>query len=358
MYPANHMLGSRRNGLNHVSMNLGDFDSLSGPVRNTSYPTYSDKLLDWYQAKHVKSVRFMFTWEAVQSVLGGTVPPVEEGYIHYWTDLISVLTRLLARDIYVIFSPWQYNSASDDTDIVYKDAAVTSAKFADFWAKFAIAINGATGNDQRVAFDLINEPHTHAESGNRLGDIGISLADWFTCAQAAIDAIRAAGATNTIFVPGMAYTAASSFTTNGSAAAWLNLTDPQKNIAVTVHCYTGLGSSSPTVLRDACSELVTWARTNGIKVHIGEIAINAGDNGRPSHCSTFATAQAQWADWKNFCVANNDIIVGWNWWGNSSPGWWNQGDSCDAEGFHWGLTLDNGTTQTIYMDLIETTLPI
>jgi cellulase (glycosyl hydrolase family 5) len=74
------------------------------------------------------------------------------------------------------------------------------------------AINGVVGNDQRVAFDLINEPHTHAESGNKPGDIGISLADWFTCAQAAIDAIRAAGATNTIFVPGMAYTDADSFT--------------------------------------------------------------------------------------------------------------------------------------------------
>jgi hypothetical protein len=93
--------------------------------------------------------------------------------------------------------------------------------------KFATAINGVTGNDQRVAFDLINEPHTHAESGNKSGDIGISLADWFTCAQAAISAIRAAGATNTIFVAGMAYTAASSFTTNGSSTAWLNLTDPQ-----------------------------------------------------------------------------------------------------------------------------------
>jgi hypothetical protein len=370
MYLANHMLGSQRNGLNHVSMNMGDFNTDSGPVRGTNYPTYSDALLDWYQAKNVKSVRFMFTWEAVQSAVGGTVPPTVPpagpGYANYWADLISVLTRLLARDIYVIFSPWQFNTASGDTDIVYKDAAFTSANFADFWGKFATAINGATGNDQRVAFDLINEPHTHAQSGNKSGDIGISVADWFTCAQAAINAIRAAGATNTIFIPGLAYTAASSFTTNGSSTAWLNLTDPQKNIAVTVHCYTGLGSASPTVLRDSCSALVTWARTNSIKVNIGEIAIDAGANGRPpkadgtpGFCSTFPKATEQWADWNSFCVANNDVLVGWNWWGNSAAGnWWNQGDSCDAtSGFHWGLTLDDGATQTIYMDLIEATLP-
>jgi len=105
MYLANHMLGSQRNGVNHVSMNMGDFNTDSGPVRGTNYPTYSDALLDWYQAKNVKSVRFMFTWEAVQSVVGGTVPPAAPtagpGYANYWVDLISVLTRLLARDIYV-----------------------------------------------------------------------------------------------------------------------------------------------------------------------------------------------------------------------------------------------------------------
>ena len=39
-------------------------------------------------------------------------------------------------------------------------------------------------------------------------------------------------------------------------------------------------------------------------------------------------------------------------------GWWNHGDSCDPEGYHWGLTLDDGATQTIYMNLIESTLPV
>jgi endoglucanase len=354
-YPANHMLGAQRNGLNHVGMNLGDFDRGSGPVRGTDYPTYSDQLLDWYQEKHVKSVRFMFTWEAVQSTLGGPVPAPEPGYSDYWSDLIDVLNRLLVRDIYVILCPWQYNAASKDTDIVYDNVAFTSADLANFWGKFATAINGITGNDQRVGFDLINEPHTHAESGYKSGDLGMSLADWFTYAQAAIDTIRSSGAMNTIFVPGMEYTAASSFTTNGSSIEWLSLTDPQTNIAVTVHCYSGLGSANPTVLSNACSALVAWARTNGIKVNIGEIAIDAGNNGRAIYCSTFATAQAQWSDWDSFCTANNDVLVGWNWWANSAANWWNQGDSCDPQGYHWGLTLDDGTTQTVYMNLIAST---
>lgn len=360
MYPASHMLGFRRNGLDHVGMNLGGFNTNSGPVRDTDYPTYSDELLDWYKTKNVKSVRFMFTWEAVQSELAGTVPSTKSrDYLNYWADLTGVLARLLARDIYVILCPWQYNPASNDTDIVYLGQAFTALDFADFWAKFAVAINGITDNDQRVAFDLINEPHTHAESGDKSGDIGISLSDWFVCAQAAVTGIRDAGATNTIFIPGMDYADANSFTTNGSATEWLKLQDAKVNIAVTAHCYTGLGSASPTVLRDACSALVTWARNNGLKANIGEIAIDAGDNGRPIHCSDLVTAEAQWADWKRFNVESNDVLVGWCWWGNSAAGdWWNQGDSCDPDGFHWGLTLDDGATQTIYMDLIEATLAV
>lgn len=357
MYLATHILGSQRNGVNHVAMNLGNFNATSGPVRGTDYPLYSNALLDWYRVKNVKSVRLMFTWEATQAA-DGTVPAPGAGYAAYWADLTGVVTRLLARGIYVTLAPWQFNPASGDTDVVFHGAAFSAAAFGQFWGAFAAAINQVTGNDPRVAFDLMNEPHTHAESGNKPGDIGISLTEWFQCAQAAISGIRAREAANTIFVPGMAYTAASSFTTNGSAVEWLALSDPLHNTAVTVHCYTGLGSANPTVLRDACSAMVTWARSHGKKVHVGEIAIDAGSNGRPSYCGTLPLARTQWADWKAFCAANNDVLVGWNWWANSAPAWWNQGDSCDPNGFHWGLTLDDGATQTIYMDLIEATLPV
>jgi aryl-phospho-beta-D-glucosidase BglC (GH1 family) len=326
---ATHVLASQRNGVSHLGMNMESFGD-AGPVRDTDYTTYSNALLDRYQTRNVKAVRLTFTWEAVQSTSGGPVPPAAAGFADYWSDLTGVITRLLARGIYVSLSPWQYNRHSGDTDIVYKDAAFTPAQFGDFWGKFAAAINGVTGNDQRVAFDLINEPHTHAESGGQDGDIGISLTNWFACAQAAITAIRGAAASNTILVPGMAYADASSFLTNGSAAKWLRLTDPLENIAVTVHCYTGLGPSSATVLPDACADLVAWARANSIKVHIGEIVVNAGANGRPTFCGTVATAPDQWDKWNIFCVENSDVIVGWDWWANSAAGdGWNQGESCD-----------------------------
>src|SRR5215467_3408399 len=142
-YPTDHFLGRQRNGLNHVSMNLAGFDRINGPVQGTNYPVYSDQLLNWYQLKSVESVRLLFTWEAVQSAQGGPVPSLGAGYATYWADLVDVVTRLLARGIYVIVGPWQYNANVGDTDIVYDSAAFTSAEFSDFWGFFFADINAA-----------------------------------------------------------------------------------------------------------------------------------------------------------------------------------------------------------------------
>jgi aryl-phospho-beta-D-glucosidase BglC (GH1 family) len=133
-YSVTHMLGARRNGLNRVQMNMGTFDRNSGPVQGTNYPVFLDKLFDWYKANGVKSIRFLLTWEAIQSTLGGAVPSTAApGYIDYWTDLANVLNRLLARDIYVTVGLWQYNKNSQNTDIVYDSAAFSATNFADYW---------------------------------------------------------------------------------------------------------------------------------------------------------------------------------------------------------------------------------
>ena len=362
-----HFLGAQRNGVNLVGMSLGDFNRVNGPrregVADANYPVYPVSLFDWMQnAERIASVRLLFTWEAVQSTpLGPVPPPAGAGYASYWADLLDVLSKLLARGIYVTLAPWQYNSNIDngggsfgDTDIVYDDGAFSSAQLADFWGKFAAQINAATGGSQRVAFELMNEPH----EPTRPGEIGITTANWFGYAQAAITSIRAAGAPNTILVAGMNFADPQLFVAN-SAAGWLTLNDPIKNIAVTVHQYNGLGSTVPNVLSATCAGVVAWARGHDLKVHVGEIAIDAG-----SPTGSLATAQAQWADWNRFCVENADVIVGWNWWAASKSDWWDTGDS--SAGSHWGLTTSSGASvggnpkggNTVYMDLVESTVPV
>jgi pimeloyl-ACP methyl ester carboxylesterase len=324
------------------------FVTATGPD-HSHYPNYSTTLLNWLQSEGVGVVRYLVSWEDIQSSLGGTVPStLSANYTTYWTDYITTVKALLARGISVICEPWQYNPACTDTDITYRGTSFTPANFADFWAKFATALNAATGNDQGLAFGLINEPHT--QNNGPAGTVGITLVNWYACAQAAITAIRATGATNTILVPGMNYADSGSFMTNGSAQQHLLLNDPLKNLAVSVHNYAGLGSTSTTILRDTTSALVTWARANKVKVHVGEVAIDAG-----APAGTLAIATAQWADWTAFVKANSDVILGWCWFATGVGGWWDNGDS--TGGKHWGLA-QSGTENvpSVYMNLIKSSL--
>jgi predicted esterase len=342
---------AQRTGTNLAGLESATYDqySVSSGPSTGSYPVYSTTLLNFLQSEGIGVARITVAWEALQSSLGGSVPASTSGnYGAYWNNLVNTVKGLLTRGISVIVEPWGYNASIGDTDITYRGAAFSAANFGAFWGPFAAAINAATGNDNGVAFGLMNEPHT--QSNGPSGGVGVSLANWFADAQAAITAIRATGATNLILVPGMSYTDSASFISNGSAAQFLTLNDPLKNTAVSVHNYDGLGSSSTTALRDATSALVSWARTNNLKVHLGEIAI---DDGAPTGSAT--TAAAQWADWTAFVKANSDVVLGWCWWATGASGWWDNGDS--SNGSHWGLTQSGSdNTPSVYMNLIKSSL--
>lgn len=141
-YPADHMLGSQRNGVNHVGLEGSSFPS-TGPVRYTDYPVASVPLLDWYvTTMGMRLVRIVFSWEAVQN---NTMPmqlplaniPGPGGYKGYWDDLVGptgIVNRLIDRDVYVVLGMYQHNPQSGDTDIVYKGESFTAEHFAAFWA--------------------------------------------------------------------------------------------------------------------------------------------------------------------------------------------------------------------------------
>ncbi len=347
--PVGTVASTMYNGMNLVSMEsvtYNQYSASSGPPTG-NYPIYSDNLLNYLSSKGVTSVRFLYSWEAVQSSLGGTVPSSIGGlYSTYWNRYVNTINRMLDRGMKVMVEPWQYNNSHGDTDVCYRGGTFTTTQFQDFHGKMATAINSATNNNQNVSFGLMNEPHQNAVVG------GSTVAGWYAYAQAAINGIRNSGNINTIWIPGWNYTDCGSFVSNGSAAQHLLLTDSLNNLGVTVHNYNGQGvgeyntnpgnASNTTALRDACSSLLSWSRANGnIKINIGEIAIDAGSNN-----GTLLIAQNQWADWQAFCVTNKDVITGWNWWASSEDAWWNTGDSRASSGFHWGLT--NGLSSSSY----------
>ncbi len=341
-------------GVNLVGMEMhyAAFDQATGPIAGTNYPVQDTRLIDYLVSKHVSVIRFLFSWEGMQSVLNGPIPAATTGaYRAYYDAYRRIVDDATSKGIRVIVEPWQTNTHGGAGGARWRGQLVGSASvpvsaFADFWAKMATLFAG----NPRVSFGLVNEPNS------------MSTMQWWTAAQAAVTAIRQAGATQQILVPGNDYTAASQWTSSwydtdvvqrSNAYGWLNangpgkpLADPLNNTIVEVHTYLDSdegGSSaeitSVTAARTHLANVVDEARAHGYRVFLGEIGFYAGqttDDGRP--------ASAAWSDFVAYAKANADTLLGWTWWATGAPGWW---DDVGANGGgHYATTPTDGTTYT------------
>jgi endoglucanase len=191
--------------------------------------------------------------------------------------------------------------------------------FADFWGKLASIFK----DNPLVEYGLVNEPNN------------MSTMVWWEIAQKCIDAIRAAGATSNIYVPGNGWTGAASWTADwydtatparSNAYGWLNangegapLYDPLGKSIAEVHLYLDENASggsdelvSPTIARDRLSIAVNEASAQGYQLFVGEIGLCAG-----------ATAAAEtWQDFIAYVSSQASTCVGFAWWAGGEPAWW------------------------------------
>jgi len=123
-----------------------------------------------------------------------------------------------------------------------------------------------------VIFDVMNEPN------------GIAATTVATLNQAAINGIRASGATTQlILAEGTAWTGAWSWSSSGNAAAFTSLKDPNNNLAIEMHQYLDSDSSgtsatcvSSTIGAERLANATTWLKQNNLKGFLGEMG--AGSN--------------------------------------------------------------------------------
>ena len=199
----------------------------------------------------------------------------------------------------MILEPWQADSAGRAGGACWRGRTVGSDDvdifaFADFWSKLVALYS----DNKLVEYGLVNEPHD------------MSTMAWWAIAQKCVDAIRAAGATTTIHVPGNGYTAASTWTETGydtaspkrsNAYGWLNangadhpLFDALGRCVAEVHVYfdpDGSGSSTaiagPMVAKAAVATAAMEAAAHGYRVFVGEIGCFAGVPGATQAWSEF-----------------------------------------------------------------------
>ncbi|ROV95607.1 hypothetical protein VSDG_05279 [Cytospora chrysosperma] len=242
--------------------------------------------------------------------------PLATAYLANYTGTINYITSAGA---YAVVDPHNFGR--------FYDSIITdTAGFQTFWENLA----GVYKSNPKVIFDTNNEYHEEDQT------LVLELN------QAAIDGIRAAGATSQyIFVEGNSWSGAWTWeTVNDNLSA---LTDPEDLIIYEMHQYLdsdGSGTSdtcvSSTIGEERVTSATSWLRTNGKLGIIGEFA-----GGSNSVCKSAITGMLDYME------KNSDVWLGALWWGGGP--WW--GD------YIYSFEPPSGTAYTTYGGLLASYAP-
>jgi endoglucanase len=284
------------------------YDPSVPPVLDSNYTFVSHQDIDYLASKGVAFGRLLFSWEILQPALNGGLDAM------YETTLRDRVNYATGKGMHVMIEP---HGSESSRFARYKgnaigSAAVPDSAFADLWTRLAEIHK----ENPQVIFGLMNEPNN------------ISTVQWYAAAQAAIDAIRATGATNMIMVPGNGFSQPgtwnrtyydSAFPGVSNATCWAMLEDPLDAIVVSVHTYfdsdgggNGIDIVHPHIIGQRLQPVVEWARARGLKVHLSEFGAS----------STNPDAEAAVANAIAYMNANADVVIGWAWWAYGPPSWW------------------------------------
>lgn len=282
-------------GVNLAGGEFYDPVKISSPEygKNFTYPTAAE--FDYFAAKGMNVFRMPFRWETLQ-------PEPKQPFRKVEMDRLKTAVKLATRrGLVVILDPHNYARYFGK---VVGGADVGDDVFADFWGRLAREFRG----DTNVWFGLVNEPHD------------MPTQQWLNAANAAIAAIRNAGAKNRILVPGNGWTGAWSWLQGwygGANADWmLKVRDPLDNYVFDVHQYLdadGSGSHrdvvSPTIGSERLRAFTAWCREHKRRAFLGESAVPASDTG-----------QKATADMLQAMERDRDVWLGFAWW--AAGAWW------------------------------------
>ena len=218
------------------------------------YPTHTE--IDYYAAKGMSVVRLPFLWERLQHSENG---PLDGAELARLDDVVSYTT---GKGLKIEIEPHNYGYGFG---ALIGSAQTPNAAFADLWGKLAFHYQ----SNPSVIFGLMNEPHDQSASV------------WLGSANAAIAAIRAAGASQEILVPGSYWDGAWTWTTSDNAAViGTGVQDPAHNFAFEVHQYLdadGSGTHAGVVSAEIGVERLTaitqWAEATNHRLFLGEVGV-------------------------------------------------------------------------------------
>lgn len=297
----------------------------STPKDGKNYMFVTNQDIDYLISKGCNAFRLLFSWEAIQPTMYGTLPSSIADHANYYTQFKSRVDYITSKGATCLIDC----HAGIDADFAayygakvgttYNNNPVTDL-LSNLWWNLANVFK----SNAKVMFGIMNEP------------CNMSTMVWFAAAQKIITAIRSTGSTNKIMMPGNGFTAASSWVTTpysetgvpprSNAYGWLNaggvgikLSDPANNLAMQVHLYADQNAGggaidvvNGTILADRVKVAVDWARANNVQVFVAEVGLAGG----------VPNAQAAWDSFVAYCNANSDVVIGYTFWSYGPPSWW------------------------------------
>jgi endoglucanase len=239
-----------------VAESGGEFGAYGTPgtglpgVFGTDYQFINTAGVDTHvDQNHLNLFRIAFLLERMCPLATGLGATFDEAHFAHYKEAVDYVT--VTKGAYAILDPHNYMRYNDPSAQPFSGSvigntsdptAATTAQFGAFWGELARRFR----DNEKVIFGLMNEPHDMASS--------LVLAN----NQAAIDAIRAAGATNLILMPGNSWTGGHSWTQGDdpSSAVMNKFKDPANNTAIDIHEYLDVDYSGQH------SECVNDAATN------------------------------------------------------------------------------------------------
>ncbi|KAI1127883.1 glycoside hydrolase family 5 protein [Nemania abortiva] len=276
---------------------------------------------------HLNLFRIAFLLERMCPLATGLGATFDETHFGHYKEAVDYVT--VTKGAYAILDPHNYMRYNDPSSQPYSGSvigntsdatAATTEQFGAFWGELA----GRFKDNEKVIFGLMNEPHDMSSE--------LVLAN----NQAAIDAIRAAGATNLIIMPGNSWTGGHAWTegSDPSSAVMNMFKDPANNTAIDIHEYLDVDYSGThaACVNDAAThlaDLTAWLKTNNLKAFITEFG-GANNTG----CATMLE------DMINY-MATNEEYIGWTAW--AAGPFWGPNSPCCTDSLQYG-SLEPGST--------------
>jgi len=275
-----------------------------------------------FAAEGVNLFRIPFAWQEMTPTVGGTISS------SFLSQYDSTVQAALATGAYVIVD--LHNYARWNNQIIAQGGP-TNAQYASLWSQIAAKYAG----NSKIIFGIMNEPH----------DIP-NLSTWAGSVQAAVNAIRAAGATSqTILIPGSSYSSAQTLPTEAGPYL-LTVTDPAGGtgkLVFDVHKYldsdnSGTHADCVTNNVQVLQTLVAWLQQNGNR----QALLSETGGGNTASCETDLGQELA------YVASAYPSLVGFSVWSAGSF----------ATSYILSVTPNsNGSDQPLWVDAVKPNLP-